>query len=217
MDNVQEQLNRIIDAYCLQAKYVERLEQAILIANKAADICTQLADRDCEYPGSVGCDMLPQGVVRSVCLPCKARAIITSTNKAMDICRRVDKYFNSEKQWPTGTLEAIYRDAAIVVNAATNKGHHLTECDKCTRKPTCGDVFPACTGPDKDATDKGKGGTIGGDRDIGSESKEKEEKINCVNCAGFQDCYFKPVTEKTPADDYDCSGAGDCNHYKPKL
>ena len=135
MDNTQKQLNRLIDAYCLQAEHVERLEQAILIANKA-----------------------------------------------MDICRRVDKYFNSEKQWPTGTLEAIYRDAAIVVNAATNKGHHLTECDKCTRKPTCGDVFPACTGPDKDATDKGKGGTIGGDRDIGSESKEKEESDKCKSC-----------------------------------
>ena len=45
-----------------------------------------------------------------------------AANKAMDICRRVDKYFNSEKQWPAGTLEAIYRDAAIVANAATNKG-----------------------------------------------------------------------------------------------
>jgi len=92
MDNTQKQLNRLIDAYCLQAEHVERLEQAILIANKA-----------------------------------------------MDICRRVDEYFNSEKQWATGTLEAIYRDAAIVANATTNKG---------------------------------KGGTIGGDRDIGSESKE---------------------------------------------
>ncbi|KKK80090.1 hypothetical protein LCGC14_2826990 [marine sediment metagenome] len=102
MDNTQKQLNRLIDAYCLQAEHVERLEQAILIANKA-----------------------------------------------MDICRRVDKYFNSEKQWATGTLEAIYRDAAIVANATTNKG---------------------------------KGGTIGGDRDIGSESKEKEESDKCKSC-----------------------------------
>ena len=39
-----------------------------------------LAERDCEYPGSAGCDMLPQGVIRSVCLPCKAKLIISEIN-----------------------------------------------------------------------------------------------------------------------------------------
>lgn len=35
-----------------------------------------LAAQECEYPGSAGCNLLPQGVVRSVCLPCKARAAL---------------------------------------------------------------------------------------------------------------------------------------------
>lgn len=65
---------------------------------------------------------------------------------AMDICRRVDKYFNYETQSPTGTLEAIYTDAGIIAN-------------------------------------KGKGGTIGGDRD--SETKSKKHgaiKADCKTC-----------------------------------
>lgn len=44
------------------------------------DIVASLAERDCEYTGSAGCDMLPQGVKRRVCLPCKARMIISEIN-----------------------------------------------------------------------------------------------------------------------------------------
>lgn len=44
------------------------------------EFIAKLAEQDCEYTGSVGCDMLPQGVVRRVCLPCKARSIISKIN-----------------------------------------------------------------------------------------------------------------------------------------
>jgi hypothetical protein len=35
-----------------------------------------IAKQDCEYTNSAGCDLLPAGVVRSVCNPCRARAAI---------------------------------------------------------------------------------------------------------------------------------------------
>ena len=38
--------------------------------------CQKIADRDCEYTGSAGCNLLPQGVMRTVCGPCAARAAI---------------------------------------------------------------------------------------------------------------------------------------------
>ena len=39
----------------------------------------RIAKQDCEYTDSVGCNLLPEGVVRSVCNPCFAQAILNKT------------------------------------------------------------------------------------------------------------------------------------------
>lgn len=64
-------VERDANAY-LVAKAPEMAEQR----NKLLEIVEQLAKRDCEYPGSVGCSLLPEGVRRSVCMPCKAKAAV---------------------------------------------------------------------------------------------------------------------------------------------
>jgi hypothetical protein len=40
------------------------------------EIVKALAERECEYGNGANCNMLPEGVYRSVCLPCKARAVL---------------------------------------------------------------------------------------------------------------------------------------------
>jgi hypothetical protein len=59
------------------------IANAALIAAAPAllAISEALAERDCEYTGSAGCDLLPQGVVRNVCLPCQARQAIAAATK----------------------------------------------------------------------------------------------------------------------------------------
>jgi len=42
-------------------------------------VVERLAKRECEYGNGANCLQLPQGVVRSVCLPCKARAALDKT------------------------------------------------------------------------------------------------------------------------------------------
>lgn len=39
-------------------------------------VCEMLADRQCEYGTGADCNMLPQGICRSTCLPCIARKAI---------------------------------------------------------------------------------------------------------------------------------------------
>ena len=39
-------------------------------------ICESLAERECEYGNGANCNMLPQGVVRPVCLPCRAKTLL---------------------------------------------------------------------------------------------------------------------------------------------
>jgi len=40
----------------------------------------RLAEKRCEYGNGADCNMLPQGVRRSPCLPCQARALLDETN-----------------------------------------------------------------------------------------------------------------------------------------
>jgi hypothetical protein len=51
----------------------------IAAAPELLAVAEREAAKDCEYTGSAGCDMLPEGVIRSVCTPCLARAAITKT------------------------------------------------------------------------------------------------------------------------------------------
>lgn len=57
-----------------------KLAKLFAASPQLRDVCECLAKRDCEYNGSAGCDMLPQGVRRNVCLPCKARMVLADLN-----------------------------------------------------------------------------------------------------------------------------------------
>ncbi len=69
----------IADVFGHSADNTKANARLIATSPELLEICEYLAERNCEYPGSAGCDMLPQGVVRRVCLPCKARALIATT------------------------------------------------------------------------------------------------------------------------------------------
>ncbi|KKM80695.1 hypothetical protein LCGC14_1337180 [marine sediment metagenome] len=64
--------NRTGNPYCVPA-VKEAL--AVLGTDEREELETIAAEEQtpCEYPGSAGCDLLPSGVYRSICDPCKAR------------------------------------------------------------------------------------------------------------------------------------------------
>ena len=59
----------------------ELIVKAVNAHNDMLEALKRIAKQDCEYPGSAGCNLLPEGVYRSVCNPCHAKAIITKTTQ----------------------------------------------------------------------------------------------------------------------------------------